>query len=74
MSGYSVTFTDSVHAAKWYTDNLVLRELHRKCDEIMDDANGRPIRAVRFEVDFADEVSERVGLEREGWDTPPEAA
>ena len=68
---YSVTFDKSFHAATFTGENHVELELKKKCDEIVAATDGRQISKVTYLVDW---VPGRVGLEREGWDTPPEAA
>jgi tRNA A37 threonylcarbamoyladenosine synthetase subunit TsaC/SUA5/YrdC len=68
---YSVTFTDAFHAANWTNENHVERELKKKCEEIVSASDGRQINKVTYLVDW---TNAKVGLEREGWDIPPEAA
>jgi hypothetical protein len=63
---YSVTFANPAE----FRPQLVERELKAKCEEIVAAASGRQIGKVTYLVDWVG----KIGLEREGWDTPPEAA
>jgi hypothetical protein len=68
---YSVSFSETFHAASSGTPQVVERELKKKCEEIVAAADGRQINKVTYLVDW---TAGKVGLEREGWDIPPEAA